>query len=297
MTDKADFKKSLDSYQATRGQFRIVEVPDLQYLMVDGHGDPNTSPAFADAVASLFPLAYALKFASKRDLGRDYVVMPLEGLWWAEDMESFTASRTKSRWDWTLMVMVPDWIDREMYAAAVAAAAAKDPSRRVADVRLETLSEGSCVQTLHVGSFDDEAGVLARLHDEFIPEHGLEMTGKHHEIYLSDLRRSAPEKLRTILRQPVRPARTPPRDGDLRRRGLTLVTHLGRVSDTPGHAACGGRRTTNPRPAESRNRSNLRRVAGSAASTKITPARSAAASLAPVGGGVYGSPHLVVTPL
>ena len=209
MTDKADFKKSLDSYQATRGQFRIVEVPDLQYLMIDGHGDPNTSAEFADAVASLYPLAYALKFASKRDLGRDYVVMPLEGLWWADDMDSFTTSRTKSRWDWTLMVMVPDWIDREMYAAAVEAAPAKDPSLRVADVRLETLSEGSCVQTLHVGSFDDEAGLLARLHDEFIPEHGLEVSGKHHEIDLSDLRRTAPEKLRTILRQPVRAAGAP----------------------------------------------------------------------------------------
>ena len=122
MTDKADFKKSLDSYQATRGQFRIVEVPDLQYLMIDGHGDPNTSAEFADAVAALFPLAYALKFASKRDLGRDYVVMPLEGLWSADDMDSFTTSRAKSRWAWTLMVMVPDWIDREMYAAALQAA-------------------------------------------------------------------------------------------------------------------------------------------------------------------------------
>jgi hypothetical protein len=174
--------------------------------MIDGHGDPNTSPAFAGAVEALYPVAYKLIFASKRDLGRDYVVPPLEGLWWAEDMESFTAARDKSRWDWTLMLMVPEWIDQAMVASAVAQAGAKNRPARLDDVRLEMLSEGRCVQTLHVGSFDDEAEVLARLHDQFIPDQGLRMSGKHHEIYLSDFRRVAPEKRRTILRQPVRPA-------------------------------------------------------------------------------------------
>lgn len=195
MTDKVDVK-SLDSYRARRGQFRVLDVPDLQYLMVDGHGDPNSSPDFARAVEALYPVAYTLKFASKRELGRDYVVPPLEGLWWAADMESFTAARDKSRWDWTLMILVPDWLDGAMVAAAIEKVGA-------ADVRRETLSEGRCVQTLHVGSFDDEADVLARLHDEFIPGNGLRMVGTHHEIYLSDRRRVAPEKQRTILRQPV----------------------------------------------------------------------------------------------
>ena len=180
-----------------------MDVPDLRYLMIDGHGDPNTSPAFTEAVEALYPVAYKLKFASKRDLGRDYVVPPLEGLWWAEDMDSFTTARDKSQWDWTLMLMVPDWIDQTMFTAAVEQAGAKHRPARLDDIRLETLSEGRCVQTLHIGSFDDEADVLARLHHEFIPATGLRMAGKHHEIYLSDFRKVAPEKQRTILRQPV----------------------------------------------------------------------------------------------
>lgn len=205
MTDKIDFKKELEAYRAKKGEFRIVDVPDLQYLMVDGHGDPNTSPDFTRATETLYPVAYKLKFASKRDLGRDYVVTPLEGLWWAEDMDTFTASRNKSAWDWTLMIMVPDWIDHAMFETAVAQAGAGKDLARLDEIRLETLSEGRCVQTLHVGSFDDEAGVLERMHSEFIPSNGLTMVGKHHEIYLSDPRKTAPEKLRTILRQPVRP--------------------------------------------------------------------------------------------
>jgi hypothetical protein len=203
MTDKIDFKKTLATYQARSGRFDVVDVPELQYLMIDGHGDPNSSPAFADAVEALYPVAYKLKFASKQDLGRDYVVPPLEGLWWAEDMSAFTTARDKSGWDWTLMLMVPDWIDRALFAAALERAAARNRPARIDDIRLESLSEGRCVQTLHVGSFDDEAEVLARMHHEVIPGRGLRMVGKHHEIYLSDFRKVAPEKQRTILRQPV----------------------------------------------------------------------------------------------
>jgi hypothetical protein len=203
MTDKTDFKRTLDAYRARRDRFRITRVPDLRYLMVDGHGDPNTSPAFTEAVEALYPVAYKLKFASKRGLGRDYVVMPLEGLWWAEDMDAFTAARDKSRWAWTMMIMVPDWIDQDMFAAAVERVAAGKRPARLDDVRLETLSEGLCVQTLHVGSFDDEADVLRRMHHEFVPDNGLRLAGRHHEVYLSDFRRAAPDKLRTILRQPV----------------------------------------------------------------------------------------------
>lgn len=203
MTDKIDFKKTLDAYQARRHQVRLVDVPDLQYVKIDGHGDPNTSPAFAEAVESLDPVAYTLKFASKIELHRDYVVPPLEGLWWAEDMSSFTVARDKSRWDWTLMLMVPEWIDRRLYAACLAKVAAKNRPTRLDDVRLETLSEGRCVQTLHLGSSEDEAEVLAQLHHDLIARSGLRPAGKHHEIYLSDFRRVAPEKQRTILRQPV----------------------------------------------------------------------------------------------
>lgn len=202
MADKTDLKKTLDAYRAQRGRFRLLDVPDQRYLMLDGHGDPNT-PAFAEAVETLYPVAYALKFASKQDLGRDFVVMPLEGLWWASDMDSFTVARDKSRWDWTLLILQPDWVGPELFAAAVERVRARRGPARLGEVRLETLSEGRCVQTLHVGSFDDEAEVLARMHDEFVPGNGLRLTGRHHEIYLSDFRRVAPERRRTILRQPV----------------------------------------------------------------------------------------------
>jgi hypothetical protein len=200
---RTDFRKSLDSYQARRGEIRLVEVPPLRYLMVDGHGDPNSVPEYAEALQVLYALAYGLKFASKQDLGRDYVVPPLEGLWSAQDMAAFTTSRDKSAWDWTMMLMTPLWLAAEHLAAARDTVAAKKPSLPVERLRVEVLDEGLCVQTLHVGSFEAEGPVLADLHGRFIPEHGLVMTGKHHEIYLSDPRRTAPDRRRTILRQPV----------------------------------------------------------------------------------------------
>lgn len=205
MADKTDHKKSLDSYHAKQGEFRVVTVPDLQYLMVDGHGDPNSDPAYTQALEALYPVAYKLKFASKRDLGRDYVVPPLEGLWWADDQEAFTTLRDKSTWEWTMMIMAPEWISQAMFTAAIAEVAAKTPRARLGDVRLESFSEGLCVQTLHIGSFDDESPVLEHMHNDVIPGRGFRMVGKHHEIYFSDFRKVAPEKMRTILRQPVAP--------------------------------------------------------------------------------------------
>ena len=136
-------------------------------------------------------------------MDRDHVVMPLEALWWASDMDAFTTARDKSAWHWTVMILVPQWITTDMYDAVVAEAARKNPPAFLDRVRLETLHEGRCVQTLHVGSYDDEAPVLAEMHHRFIPRAGLRMTGRHHEIYLSDPRRMQPSKLRTILRQPV----------------------------------------------------------------------------------------------
>ena len=198
---KADFR-TLDSYAARRGEIRLVEVPAMRYLVVDGHGDPNSATEYTEALGVLYPLAYALKFASKA-LGRDYAVPPLEGLWWADDMAAFTTSRDKSTWDWTMMLMMPPWLTAEHVAAARDAVAARHPSLPLERVGVRVLDEGLCVQTLHVGSFDDEGPVLTDLHDRFIPEHGLVMTGRHHEIYLSDPRRTTPEQLRTILRQPV----------------------------------------------------------------------------------------------
>lgn len=204
METKVDLKRELPCYSARRDSPQLLDVPDLQYLMIDGHGDPNT-PVYGAAVSALYPLAYALKFAAKNDLGRDHVVMPLEGLWWADDLGSFTTARDKSRWDWTLLILQPDWITAAMFADAVERlGAGKRRPERLDDVRLELLSEGRCVQALHVGAYDDEAELLRRVHEEFLPGHGLAPTGKHHEIYLSDPRRVEPAKRRTILRQPVR---------------------------------------------------------------------------------------------
>lgn len=201
--EKVDYKKTLDEYQSKYNEFRIINIPKKQYLMVDGHGDPNTSQEFKDAIFALYPVAYKLKFASKLKLGKDYVVMPLEGLWWADDMSTFTTARDKSRWDFTLMIMQPNWITDDMFKTAVAKVAEKNAPASLNKVRLKTLDEGMAVQTLHIGSFDNETEILQKLHHEFIPDNNLKLTGKHHEIYLSDFRKVAPEKLRTILRQPV----------------------------------------------------------------------------------------------
>jgi len=203
VTVKTDLKKELGLYAPRRGRFDIVTVPPLRYLMVDGHGDPNTSEEYRDALETIFPLAYALKFLSKRSLDRDYTVMPLEALWWADDMAAFTSARDTSQWHWTALNLVPDWITDAHVEEAIATVRSKGGAPRLDELRVETLDEGLSVQTLHVGSYDDEAPVLAELHDVFVPEAGLRMTGRHHEIYLSDARRTAPEKLRTILRQPV----------------------------------------------------------------------------------------------
>ncbi|GAA5089913.1 GyrI-like domain-containing protein [Microbacterium yannicii] len=178
----------------------------MRYLTVDGHGDPNTAEAYAEAVAAVFSVAYTLKFLSKTELDRDYVVMPLEGLWWSDDMATFTTQRDKSRWSWTMMSLVPEWIGTAHFERARDAAAAKSGSVAIDRLRMTELAEGTCVQTLHVGSYDDEAPVLDEMHSRFIPGAGLRMRGLHHEIYLTDPRRSAPERQRTILRQPVEQA-------------------------------------------------------------------------------------------
>lgn len=194
-------------YAPSAKDFAIVDVPPMRYLAVDGHGDPNTAASYREAVEALFGVAYAVKFASKRALGRDFVVAPLEGLWWAEDQGAFVA-RDKGAWDWTMLIAQPDWIDEDAVAAAVAAVRAKDAKAgnpALDKLRLEHLHEGESAQILHLGSYDDETPTLARLHDEWMPQHGLTFNGPHHEVYLTDARRTAPEKLRTVLRQPVRP--------------------------------------------------------------------------------------------
>lgn len=201
---KIDFKKELKNLYRPPKEFVLVEVPEMQFLMVDGHGDPNTAKEYLDALEALYALAYKLKFNSKKQLEKDYVVPPLEGLWWAQDMQTFTTSRDKSQWDWTMMIMTPDWIDEDLYVQTLAMLRDSKPLASLEKVRLETYHEGLSVQILHIGSYDDETPTLHALHHEFLPQHDLVENGKHHEIYLSDPRRVPPERLKTILRQPVR---------------------------------------------------------------------------------------------
>jgi hypothetical protein len=206
---KIDFKQTLKQYyQPPGGAFTLVDVPAMQFLMVDGQGDPNTAVAYQEALQALYAVAFKLKFLSKNELGRDYVVPPLEGLWWAQDMASFALQRDKNAWLWTMMIMAPDWIGARMFETAVSAAAKGHDLPGLARLRLATYGEGLAVQIMHTGSFEDEAPMLRRLHEEFLPANDLAPNGKHHEIYLSDPRRVAPQKLKTVLRQPVREVST-----------------------------------------------------------------------------------------
>ena len=202
--EKVDFKKLMKPYwQPPVGRFVIIEVPQLNFLMVDGRGDPNVAAEYATALKWLFTLSYTLKFQSKA-AGRDYGVAPLEGLWWAEDMSRFSQI-DKGDWLWTAMIMQPDWIDAGMLAGAMPKAEAK-LGEAPTSLRLAPFAEGLSVQTMHVGPYSAEAETIARLHQEFLPANGLVENGHHHEIYISDPARTAPDKLKTVIRQPVRRA-------------------------------------------------------------------------------------------
>ena len=200
---KIDYKKTFKSlYSPPKKDFVVIEVPMMQFLMVDGHGDPNTAQSYKDGLAALYAVAYKIKFNSKKS-GKDYVVPPLEGLWWAENMDLFSTQRDKSTWDWTMMIMQPEWITKDMVAQSISQVQDKDLAA-LSLVRLESYDEGTAAQILHIGSYDDEGPTLLRLHQSWIPDHGFVENGKHHEIYLSDPRRTASEKLKTVLRQPIR---------------------------------------------------------------------------------------------
>lgn len=197
-----DVKRELKDFYAPKNrEWALVEVPPQQFVAIDGVGDPNTAPAYARAVEALYAVAYTVKFASKR-AGRDFVVGPLEGLWWAPDPSVFTA-RAKESWHWRMMISQPDWVSAEQLKEAVEAALAKKKLPTIAHVRHETLHEGTCAQVLHIGSYDDETPLMTTLHEEYLPARGLTPAGLHHEVYLGDPRRTEPAKLRTVLRQPV----------------------------------------------------------------------------------------------
>ena len=202
---KVDFKKEWKHlYRPSAARFELVDVPPMNFLMIDGRGDPNTAQAYQEALEALYAVAYKVKFISKRELTKDYVVPPIEGLWWAEDMETFTLEVDKNAWEWTMMIMQPEWVSEEMVAEAIKQVARSKNPPALSLLRTERYHEGLSVQIMHIGPYDEEGPTLARMHAEFIPQNGLEENGKHHEIYLSDPRRVAPEKLRTVLRQPVK---------------------------------------------------------------------------------------------
>lgn len=198
---KIDYKRELRELYAAGPQPSLIDVPELSYAMIDGHGDPNRAAEFTEAVETLYAFSYAAKFAVKRGCGVDYGVLPLEGLWWVPDMSTFTTAG-KSAWDWTMMIMQPAEVTTEVVDQALTGAAAKKGARAAARVRLERLHEGLAAQVMHRGPYSAEGPTIAALH-EFIAGAGYERVGKHHEIYLGDPRHTAPEKMKTILRQPV----------------------------------------------------------------------------------------------
>ena len=200
---KIDLKKELkELYRPGTKQVVRVDVPPLNYLMIDGRGDPNTAQEYKDAVETLYPVAYALKFMMKKGaLGLDYVVMPLEGLWWVEDMTQFSEKK-KSDWLWTMMILQPEAVTQKMVDEALAQTAKKKNPPALDKVHLERLHEGTSAQIMHIGPYAGEAPNIAKIH-QFISENGNQPRGKHHEIYLSDPRRTMPEKLKTVIRQPM----------------------------------------------------------------------------------------------
>lgn len=201
--NKTDFKKTLKIfYNPKPKQYEIIEIPKMNFLMIDGKGIPGTSQAYIESLAALYPLAYKLKFMAKAK-DQDYVVPSLQALWWADDMNDFVAGN-KHNWQWTLMLMQPKWIGPEMIEQArLDVAAKKNTPKQLQNVRFEAYNEGLVAQYLHIGSYDDEGPIVKYMHEEFIPSHGYKMINKHHEIYISDPRKVAPEKLKTILRQPI----------------------------------------------------------------------------------------------
>jgi hypothetical protein len=194
---KKDMK---ELYNPSKKEFRIVDVPPMNFVMLDGHGNPTDNPVYNETVETLYSLAYSLKFALKSQ-GIEFSVAPLEGLWWMPDMREFSMVN-KDRWDWTMMIMQTELVTRTLFDKARADVKRKKAQVLADQARLETYREGLSVQILYLGAYIDEGPTIARMH-EFINASGYVPSGKHHEIYLGDPRRTAPEKLKTILRQPV----------------------------------------------------------------------------------------------
>ena len=199
--EKIDFKKELKHlYRPKLKKIDIVDVPAMNFLMIDGKGDPNTAKEYTDAIEALYSLSYTLKFMVKKRDNVDYGVLPLEGLWWADDMTHF-GSGNKDEWKWTAMIMQPEYIIKERVDRAIEEVKKKKDLVALPKLRFSSFNEGLSAQTMYVGPYADEGPTIKEIH-KFIKEKGYELRGKHHEIYLGDPRRSKPEKLKTIIRQP-----------------------------------------------------------------------------------------------
>jgi len=200
---KLDLKKDLKNlYNPSAKEVSVIEVPTMSFIMIDGAGSPNTAPEFPEAIEALYGAAYTLKFCLKKSgVGPEFAVMPLEGLWWMDDMTQFSMEN-KDQWKWTLMIAQPDFITGDMVDGAIKQLRTKKDSEAVSRLRFDSLDEETAVQIMHIGPYSEESPTIARLH-EFAKSNGYELVGRHHEIYLSDPRRCAPEKLKTIIRQPV----------------------------------------------------------------------------------------------
>jgi hypothetical protein len=201
---KVDLRRKLRHlYRPPTKQVVEIEVPEMRFLQIDGEGDPNTSEAFREATEALYSISYALKFAVKKVEGIDFGVMPLEGLWWTEkgdtDLEEILSDR--SVWKWTLLIMQPEWATQKRFERALASTQKKKNLAALSRIRFERFREGRAAQVMHVGPFAEEGPTIERI-DHFIQERDGKHRGKHHEIYLNDFRRTAPEKLKTIIRHP-----------------------------------------------------------------------------------------------
>lgn len=200
---RIDLSKEYKQLYAAKTEPALVDVPELNCLMIDGKGDPNSAPAFAEAMGALYALAYTAKFSlKKQDPAKDFKVMMPEALWWTRDDGTFDLGH-KETWHWTLFMVVPDFVTAKVLAASRdEIRAKKKPVPALDKVRLERFREGKCVQVMHIGPYADEPPTIAKMH-KFAADLGLKLRGKHHEIYFGDPRRTKPEKLKTILRQPV----------------------------------------------------------------------------------------------
>ncbi len=205
MPAKIDFKKTMkEFYQPNPKEVVLVDVPEMQFLMIDGMGSPGDSKEYQDALATLYPVAFKTKFLSKAK-DKDYVVPPLEGLWWADNMADFTEGN-RDKWKWTMMIMQPDWITQDMINESISITKEKKPelSELLPKLRLERYKEGKAAQIMHIGPYSEEGPTVQKVHD-FIKKEGGTFEGhehKHHEIYLSDPRKANPTRMKTVIRQP-----------------------------------------------------------------------------------------------